>query len=98
MASVVRCHVGATSTKVQSSSVSMFGFGQDSGKTTLHKGMKNIKDIVSRMHLNGIYVNFAYWYFTMAVQKNFVQGRRTMHMIASERPKNWSSISFPKNK
>lgn len=60
-----------------------YGFSRDSRETTLANGRRRIQDVASRMRLSNYYVDAAHRFFTVAVEKNFVQGRRTTHVVAS---------------
>ena len=60
-----------------------YGFSRDSRETTLHNGRRRIQEVASRLRLGGHYVDAAHRLFTIAVEKNFVQGRRTTHVVAA---------------
>lgn len=60
-----------------------YGFSRDSRETTLANGRRRIQEVASRLRLGGQYVDAAHRLFTIAVEKNFVQGRRTMHVVAA---------------
>ena len=60
-----------------------YGFSRDSRETTLANGRRKIQEIASRLRLGGHYVDAAHRLFTIAVERNFVQGRRTTHVVAS---------------
>ncbi len=60
-----------------------YGFSRDSRETTLANGRRRIQDVASRMRLSNYYVDAAHRFFTVAVEKNFVQGRRTTHVVAA---------------
>ena len=60
-----------------------YGFSKDSRETTLANGRRRIQDVASRLRLGGHYVDAAHRLFTVAVEKNFVQGRRTTHVVAA---------------
>ena len=62
---------------------SNWGFSRDSRETTLANGRRKIQEIASRLRLGGHYVDAAHRLFTIAVERNFVQGRRTTHVVAS---------------
>lgn len=86
--SMVGQFVSATSSKAYSSSQGAggrggFGFSRDSRETTLANGRRRIIEVASRLRLGGHYVDSAHRLFTIAVEKNFVQGRRTVHVVAS---------------
>lgn len=86
--SMVGQFVSATSSKAYSSSQGVggrggFGFSRDSRETTLANGRRRIIEVASRLRLGGHYVDSAHRLFTIAVEKNFVQGRRTVHVVAA---------------
>ncbi|OEU22712.1 cyclin-like protein [Fragilariopsis cylindrus CCMP1102] len=60
-----------------------YGFSRDSRETTLANGRRKIQEVASRLRLGGHYVDSAHRLFTIAVEKNFVQGRRTIHVVAA---------------
>ena len=60
-----------------------YGFSRDSRETTLANGRRRIQEIASRLRLGSHYVDAAHRLFTIAVEKNFVQGRRTTHVVAA---------------
>ncbi len=60
-----------------------YGFSRDSRETTLANGRRRIQEVASRLRLGGHYVDAAHRLFTIAVEKNFVQGRRTIHVVAA---------------
>lgn len=60
-----------------------YGFSRDSRETTLANGRRRIQDVASRMRLSNYFVDAAHRFFTVAVEKNFVQGRRTVHVVAA---------------
>ena len=65
------------------STVGRFGFSRDSRETTLANGRRRIQDVASRLRLGSTFVDAAHRLFTVAVEKNFVQGRRTTHVVAA---------------
>ncbi|KAL7557912.1 hypothetical protein ACA910_009226 [Epithemia clementina (nom. ined.)] len=60
-----------------------FGFSRDSRETTLANGRRRILEVASRLRLGGHYIDAAHRLFTIAVEKNFIQGRRTTHVVAA---------------
>jgi len=62
---------------------SRYGFSRDSRETTLANGRRRIQEVASRLRLGSHYVDAAHRLFTIAVEKNFVQGRRTTHVVAA---------------
>ena len=84
--SMVGQFVSATSSKAYSTSQAGrggYGFSRDSRETTLANGRRRITEVASRLRLGGHYVDAAHRLFTIAVEKNFVQGRRTIHVVAA---------------
>lgn len=60
-----------------------YNFSRDSRENTLANGRNRIREIASRMRLAGYFVDAAHRLFTIAVERNFSQGRRTTHVVAS---------------
>jgi transcription factor IIIB subunit 2 len=60
-----------------------YGFSRDSRETTLANGRRRIQEVASRLRLGSHFVDAAHRLFTIAVEKNFVQGRRTTHVVAA---------------
>ena len=60
-----------------------YGFSRDSRETTLANGRRRIQDVASRLRLGSHFVDSAHRLFTVAVERNFVQGRRTTHVVAA---------------
>jgi transcription factor IIIB 90 kDa subunit len=60
-----------------------YGFSRDSRETTLANGRRRIQELASRLRLSSHYVDGAHRLFTVAVERNFVQGRRTAHVVAA---------------
>eukprot|EP00614_Pseudopedinella_elastica_P006119 CAMPEP_0172600074 /NCGR_PEP_ID=MMETSP1068-20121228/20205_1 /TAXON_ID=35684 /ORGANISM="Pseudopedinella elastica, Strain CCMP716" /LENGTH=686 /DNA_ID=CAMNT_0013400563 /DNA_START=23 /DNA_END=2083 /DNA_ORIENTATION=- len=86
-ASVIGQFVSDTSSKPYPGSMhasvrSRYGFMRNSRETTLAKGKASITEVASRLRLQNHYVESAHRLFAFAVQKNFVQGRKTMHVVA----------------
>jgi len=86
--SMVGQFVSATSSKAYTGGGSggrggRYGFSRDSRETTLANGRRRIQDVASRLRLGSLYVDAAHRLFTIAVEKNFVQGRRTTHVVAA---------------
>jgi len=83
--SMVGQFVSATSSKAYSSAARgrYGGFSRDSRETTLANGRRRIQDVASRMRLSNLYVDAAHRLYTIAVERNFVQGRRTAHVVAA---------------
>ncbi|GMI13303.1 hypothetical protein TrVE_jg12599 [Triparma verrucosa] len=60
-----------------------YGFSRDSRETTLTNGRRRIQDVASRLRLGSLFVDSAHRFFQIAVEKNFVQGRKTTHVVAA---------------
>ncbi|GMI27775.1 hypothetical protein TeGR_g8539 [Tetraparma gracilis] len=60
-----------------------YGFSRDSRETTLTNGRRRIQDVASRLRLGNHFVDSAHRFFQIAVEKNFVQGRKTTHVVAA---------------
>ncbi|GAX12980.1 transcription factor IIIB 90 kDa subunit [Fistulifera solaris] len=60
-----------------------YAFSKDSRETTLANGRRRIQEVASRLRLGSHFVDAAHRLFTIAVEKNFVQGRRTIHVVAA---------------
>jgi transcription factor IIIB subunit 2 len=67
---------------MHASARSRYGFMRSSRETTLAKGRAAIAEVAGRLRLQNHYIESAHRLFAFAVQKNFVQGRRTMHVVA----------------
>ena len=84
--SMVGQFVSATSSKAYSASVrggGRYGFSKDSRETTLNNGRRKIQELASKLRLGSHFVDSAHRLFSVAVEKNFVQGRRTSHVVAA---------------
>ena len=86
--SMVGQFIGANATKPYSRMGGMsgggrYGFSRDSRETTIANGRRRIQDVASRLRLASHFVDTASRYFTVAVERNFVQGRRTTHVVAA---------------
>lgn len=60
-----------------------YGFSRQSRENTLASGKRSIQDVAGLMRLGNHFVDAAHRLFTVAVEKNFVQGRRRAHVIAA---------------
>jgi transcription factor IIIB 90 kDa subunit len=85
--SMVGQFVSATSSKAYTGGGARgggrYGFSRDSRETTLANGRRRIQELASRLRLGSHFVDGAHRLFTVAVEKNFVQGRRTTHVVAA---------------
>jgi len=62
---------------------SKFGFSRDSRETTLMNGRRRIQEVASRLRLGQHFVDCAHRMYVVAVEKNFVQGRKGSHVVAA---------------
>ena len=60
-----------------------YGFSRQSRENTLASGRRRIQEVAAQMRLGPHYVDAAHRLFTVAVERNFVQGRRRAHVIAA---------------
>jgi len=60
-----------------------YGFGRDSREQTLANGRRRIQDVASALRLGSHFVDTAHRLFTLAVEKNFTQGRRKAPVTAA---------------
>ena len=60
-----------------------YGFSRQSRENTLASGKRRIQEVAALMRLGTHFVDAAHRLFTVAVEKNFVQGRRRAHVIAA---------------
>lgn len=81
--SMVGQFVSNTSSKAYTPGRNVYAISRDSRETTLAKGRQKIQEVASRLRLGGHFVDAAHRYFTIAVEKNFVQGRQTIHVVAA---------------
>jgi transcription initiation factor TFIIIB Brf1 subunit/transcription initiation factor TFIIB len=58
------------------------GFGKDSRELTLANGKRLIQHIAQVMHLGNDHIEVAHRFFQQAVQRNFIQGRKTHNVVA----------------
>jgi hypothetical protein len=60
-----------------------YGFSRQSRENTLASGRRRIQEVAGLMRLGTHYVDSAHRLFTVAVERNFVQGRRRSHVVAA---------------
>jgi len=60
-----------------------YGFLRSSRETTLATGRRRIAQVASSLRLGGYYVDGAHRLFSMAAQRNFTQGRKTLHVACA---------------
>ena len=60
-----------------------YGFSRQSRENTLASGRRRIQDVAALMRLGPHLVDAAHRLFTVAVERNFVQGRKRSHVIAA---------------
>jgi len=58
------------------------GFGNNSRELTLANGKRLIQQIAQVMHLGNDHIDVAHRFFQQAVQRNFIQGRKTHNVVA----------------
>ena len=63
--------------------VSSAGYGRDSREQTLSVGRKLLQQLSDALRLRPIHVDQAYGHLKLAVQHNFIQGRRTRYVAAA---------------
>mmetsp|Transcript_22771 Transcript_22771/g.56254 ORF Transcript_22771/g.56254 Transcript_22771/m.56254 type:complete len:682 (+) Transcript_22771:134-2179(+) len=81
--SMVGQFVSNTSSKAYTAGRNVYAISRDSRETTLARGRQKIQDVASRLRLGNHFIDAAHRYFTIAVEKAFVQGRQTLHVVAS---------------
>jgi transcription factor IIIB subunit 2 len=83
--SIVGQYVSATATKSFSSGMAVHGitYTKESREITINNGRKRISGLAAKLRLGQHYVDSAHRLFLLAVQRNFVQGRRTTHVVAA---------------
>ena len=60
-----------------------YGFSRQSRENTLASGRRRIQEVAGLMRLGPHYVDSAHRLFTVAVERNFVQGRKRSHVVAA---------------
>lgn len=60
-----------------------YGFSRQSRENTLASGKRSIQDVAALLRLGNQFVDAAHRLFTVAVEKNFVQGRKRAHVVAA---------------
>jgi transcription initiation factor TFIIIB Brf1 subunit/transcription initiation factor TFIIB len=80
--SVVGQFVSSSCTKAFVST-NMHGYNKESREITIANGRRKIAEIAARLKLNQHFIDSAHRLFMLAVQRNFVQGRKTIHVIAA---------------
>ncbi|KAL7471799.1 hypothetical protein ACHAXS_012121 [Conticribra weissflogii] len=60
-----------------------YGFSRQSRENTLAHGRRRIQDVAGLMRLGNHFVDAAHRLYTVAVEKNFTQGRRRAHVVAA---------------
>ena len=83
--SVVGQFVPSTGQKGLSSSAkqSSGGFGRESREATLANGRRKISQVAGALHRTSHHVDAAARLFMLAVQHNFIQGRKTQNVVAA---------------
>ncbi|KAL3934563.1 MAG: hypothetical protein SGBAC_009742 [Bacillariaceae sp.] len=75
--------VSNSSSKAYTAGRNVYAISRDSRETTLARGRQKIQDVASRLRLGNHFIDAAHRYFTIAVEKAFVQGRQTLHVVAA---------------
>lgn len=78
--------VSASSSKPFNSAASArgrYGNNRDSRDATLANARRIINQVASSLRLPSLYVDKAYRYYNLAIQKNFIMGRRAIHVVAT---------------
>jgi len=60
-----------------------YGNSRESRDATLAMARRNISQVAGTLRLPAIYVDKAYRLYTLALQRNFIFGRRQMHVVAT---------------
>ena len=84
--SVIGQFVSATSSKPFNSAVrarGRYGNNRESRDATLANARRVISQIASSLRLPSLYVDRAYRMYQMALTKNFIMGRRVLHVVAT---------------
>lgn len=86
--SMVGQFVSATSSKAYTGGSgaggrARYGFARDSRETTLANGRRRLQEVASRLRLGPLFVDAAHRLYTLAVEHNFVQGRKSSHVVAA---------------
>lgn len=78
--------VSATSSRPFNSSAhsrNRYGNSRESRDATLAMARRNIAQVASSLRLPNIYIDKAYRLYQLALQRNFIFGRRQMHVVAT---------------
>ena len=77
--------VSATSSSFSNASRSRnrYGNSRESRDATLAMARRNIAQVASSLRLPNIYIDKAYRLYQLALQRNFIFGRRQMHVVAT---------------
>lgn len=84
--SVIGQFVSAQSSKPFNSAVrarGRYGNNRESRDATLANARRAIQQIASSLRLPNLYVDQAYRMYQVALQKNFIMGRRVLHVVAT---------------
>ena len=83
---VIGQFVSATCSKPYSAGLrarGRFGNTRESRDATLAQARRNITQVATSLRLPPIYIDKAYRLYQLALQKNFIFGRRQMHVVAT---------------
>ena len=75
--------VSSTTTKPYSSGGPGYGYQRESREVTIQQGKKRISALASKLGISQDLIDAAHRYFLLAMQRNFIQGRRTKNVIAA---------------
>lgn len=59
------------------------GFGRESREVTIENGKKRLQTLASQLNLSSFHVDAAQRLFMLAIQHNFIQGRKTINVCAA---------------
>jgi transcription initiation factor TFIIIB Brf1 subunit/transcription initiation factor TFIIB len=62
---------------------SRYGFSRESREATLANARRNIAQVASSLRLPSYFIDRAQRLYSLALQRNFVYGRRQMHIVAT---------------
>lgn len=82
-AQVVGQFVSATGSKGYGASVSRYGFSRESREATLSNARRVITQVSNGLRLPIYYAERAHRLYSLALQRNFIYGRRQMHIVAT---------------
>lgn len=81
--SVVGQFVSATSGKAYTAAGPGYALSRESREIAINNGKRHIQQLAGSLRLSQHYVDAAHRLFILALQRNFIQGRRTTHVVAA---------------